>query len=389
MTSTEEAMDTAAMSQLAEAAQEAQRQQPTFGTLLDPTDALWGGEETPGRHSLVLNNEVPGILDVSAARFIPEFPEQIEELLIARMQRDMAGAAVPGPAGERVVDWATLEILQEGNGILTASATSVADAADGDAVYLLQVVFDNELQPSVAEEQMISGGTFVEDIAEELAATKSTVDTVANMSTVDDQVAPAEPEPAAKPTGVTAEYLGGYYGSTPFAFGGQNFVLDWQTYKADQTTPEGLVGFTATALASDGNTYDTYAWFDPTTGISVARAEPATAESASEAAAAGEEPQAAEFDPARHFETVLADELRDRWKMAGDRLDEVGGQHYDVKGLLDGEPGCALEYREFDGEQYFADLGAHTESDDRQPVTCRLRIRDAETVWVEREETRY
>ncbi len=500
MTSTEEAVaDAAAIPQdLAEAATLALSEQPTFATLLDPSDTVWGGEDGPGRHVVIVAPDVAGVLDAGAGRFIPDDPEQVRLLLAERMAATIAGTPVAGGERDRVIDWTTLQIVDEAGGVLTASANTVADPAEGDAVHAVELSIDLDLQPAVSTEQLVSGGAFEEaldqaievretqaaeseaamqaavaEAAAEVAEEAAAAETPVAEAPVAEEAAPAEE--AAAPA-VDAAYLGGYYGETVFPFDGNNFVLDWATWTHDQTTPDGTVGFTAHATATDGTTHDTYAWFDPAVGISIVRAEALPGEAAAGEAAAenaapavdaaylggyyGEtvfpfdgnnfildwttwthdqttpdgtvgftahatatdgtthdtyawfdpavgisivraealagagaaaepepEPEAAPADPRAEFE-ALTGLLRDRWRSAGNRLEELNGKAYDVHGWVEGEPGCELVHQSFDGENHLAELGAHT-ADDSRPVTLQLRIRDAETVWADREDDRY
>jgi hypothetical protein len=487
MTSTEEAVagDAGVLPQeLSEAAATALREQPTFATLLDASDTTWAGEDGPGRYVVLVAPDVAGVLDASAGRFIPDDPEQVRLLLAERMAATVGGTPVAGGARDRVLDWTTLQITGEAGGVLTATANTVADAGDGDAVHAVQLSLDLALQPTVLTELLVSGGAFEEALdqaievreaqaaeagaALEAAVAEAAVEVAADAAGTEDAGtgdAPAAEEPA---PAVDAAYLGGYYGESAFPFDGNSFVFDWASWTHDQTTPDGTVGFTARATTGDGAAYDTYAWFDPSTGISIVRAEALATEGAAAPAvdaaylggyygtsafpfdgndfvfdwaswthdqttpdgtvgftarattgdgaaydtyawfdpstgisivraealagagggAAAGEPEPAPVDPRVEFETVLAGQLRDRWRSAGNRLEELNGQAYDVHGWVDGEPGCELVHQSFDGENHLAELGAHTAGDAR-PVTVLLRIRDAETVWADREDDRY
>jgi hypothetical protein len=400
MTSTEEAVaDAAAIPQdLAEAATRALAEQPTFATLLDPGNTVWGGEDGPGRHVVIVAPDVAGVLDAGAGRFIPDDPEQVRLLLADRMAATVGGTPVAGGARDRVIDWTTLQLTDEAGGLLTATANTVADVGEGDAVHAVRLSIDLALQPTVATEELVSGGAFEEALdqaievreaqaAEAEAALEAAVaEAAAEVAT--DAAAPAAEEPGEEPAepapAVDAAYLGGYYGESAFPFDGKAFVFDWTSWTHDQTTPDGTVGFTARATATDGSAHDTYAWFDPSAGISIVRAE---ALAGAGGAAAGE-PASANVDPRAEFETVLTEQLRDRWRSVGNRLEELNGKTYDVHGWVDGEPGCELVHQSFDGENHLAELGAHT-ADDGRAVTVLLRIRDAETVWVDREDDRY
>ncbi|MEA5365223.1 hypothetical protein VA596_37225 [Amycolatopsis sp., V23-08] len=464
MTSTEEAVadDPAVLPpDLSEAAATALREQPTFAALLDPSDTTWT-EEGPGRYAVLVAPDVAGVLDAAAGRFVPDDPEQVRLLLAERMAATVGETPVAGGAGDRVVDWTTLRITDEAGGVLTATANTVADAADGDAVHAVQLSIDLALQPAVVTEQLVAGGAFeaaldeaieVREaqaaeaeaaVAEEAPAVEAapavdaaylggyygesafpfdgnnfvfdwttwthdqttpdgTVGFTAHVTATDGtthdtyawfdpavgiSIVRAEPLAGAEALAgaeeaapaIDAAYLGGYYGTSSFPFDGNNFVFDWTTWTHDQTTPDGTVGFTARATATDGTTHDTYAWFDPAVGISIVRAEAL----AGAATPAADEPVA---DPRAEFES-LTGQLRDRWRSAGNRLEELNGKAYDVHGWVEGEPGCELVHQSFDGECHLAELGAHTDGDAR-PVTVLLRIRDAETVWVDREDDRY
>ncbi len=175
--------------------------------------------------------------------------------------------------------------------------------------------------------------------------------------------------------GITASYLGDYYGDSPIVFDGRSFVVDWTSWDPDQVTDDGLVGSKATGTGDDGE-YELYIWFGPDTGAQIVDAT---------ALDSGEEEPAEEIDPQSHFDTVLADELRNRWSANNNTL--VGSSRdYDVSGCVNGESDSPLDFVSHDGTAFFATVVASTQDDEPQRVRCHLRVQDADNVTVESEE---
>ncbi len=201
------------------------------------------------------------------------------------------------------------------------------------------------------------------------------------------QAEPTGPEPAGAAAdgapdepahGITAAYLGEYYGADPVEFEGRAFVVDWTSWDPDQVTDEGLVGSAATGTGDDGREYRLYAWFDPSVGVLIAQAEPVDGDEGG-----GEEAP----DPREHFERVLLEDLRRTWAGNGNRLVDGFGKEYDVRAWIEGSSEHEPELLEVDGEQFVVVMRMATTEDEPREVRCTLRIRSAEDVLVESEDS--
>ncbi|MDI5976125.1 hypothetical protein [Amycolatopsis magusensis] len=422
---------------------------PTFG-LLDPEDAIWHGAEEPGRHLISISG-VLGLLDVDQRSFTPVLDGEpaMRELLVERLTAVHGATPVPVTEPRYVVAWTSAEVQSEADGTLVVTATA-APLSGGPAA---------EVRISLDSAFAITDLTPAEDPAEDEAseATEATetaeaaTETQAEATGNEAETPEDNDNPIATRSGITADYLSGHYGETPFPYLRRGLVVDWSTWQPDQATPEGLVGSWVEAGTALGGKYRAYAWFDPASGFSLAQADeleppdlgarlgehygesafPFEGEhfvidwttwqvqptpldqpfgSALEATGGGggkyalyawfdpaagveivraEQLGAPEPDPSARFHGELVPALRSAWESGGRRLAEAGGRSYDVGGWLDGEYGCELEFTGFREPYYHARLGAVAERDGQQvPVTCELRIQDAGAVWVDAEHDR-
>ena len=473
---------------LVEATQRAHAEHPVF-RLLDPENATWHQLDGPGLHVMTLMG-IHGVFDVPNATFTADDPELVRAIVVEQLGALVGDTPVVGGARPRSVDWTTLQLGGEADGVLSATATTIADPDDNDAVHQLDLAIDLELQPSVLAEELISGGpgpdsegsadgtdgaaadhggsaapaagssggfvggggiagpylgayygdtefpfdgkgfvidwtTWATDQTTDEGLVGSPVEATSDGASyqlyvwfdpkVGIQIVRATgtgsgdaPDEAAPSHGITAAYLGDYYGDSPLPFDGRGFVVDWTTWDPDQVTDEGMVGSRATAT-DDGRAHDVYVWFDRAHGARIAEAT-ATGDT-DEAAAAGAAAAGADTavgadadktdktddtDPRAHFDDVLTQQLRERWAGNGNKLVD-SGKEYDVSAWVNGEYGGELEFVSHDGAVYFATVtagidGAGTtdadgDGDEPRQVRCHLRIQDADSVTVESEET--
>lgn len=425
-----------ALERFPDATQRCLAAQPTFGLLDSENQAVWHGE-LDGRHVLTISG-VLGTFDVDAARFEPIDPAPLEQLLVTRLAEQHA-AAQPDGAARYLLGWNTATIVSEEAGRLVVRVTAVplgdGDATEVDVTLGTQLeIIDLALPPEVV------AGTEAAADADAVEADAAGQETTAGGADAGGSVA--------ERTGITADYLGGYYDRTEFPADRRWLIVDWTSWTPDQVSDDGHVGSWVTATTNLGGEFRAYGWFDPASGLVLGSAEELVAPDlgaqlgshyaetpfpfgdghyvidwgtwhaeptpldqpyGSYVGAAGHDggkyqlyvrydpgsgveivtAEELEAPPRTQFADAVVPELRSRWESAGRRA-RFGDQEYDVSGMLDGESGCELAFvsREPDGA-FTATLGAVTAgSDAGRKVSLELRIASLDEVTVIREDSR-
>jgi hypothetical protein len=386
-------------------------QQPTLH-LLDVEQAEWFSLD--GTLHEISFDSVHGHFDTATARFVPDDPEDLRQLLAQKLLEVHGDAPLDAGGQPVTLSWETVQITGEDNGLIAATATSttgeqvmlsvdldwqvtvdpVAPAAQIDGAYLGSYYGDTEF-PFDGRTFVIDWATWETDQTTDEGLVGAPVEATGDGArfalyawfdpAVGIQVvradplgdaAAADPDAADAPDhGITATYLGDYYGDAALPFDGRAFVVDWTTWDPDQVTDDGMVGSRATGTDEDGRQHDLYVWFAAATGAQIA-----------EATAAAEDDASAEDDgigdPQAYFAEVLTEELRQRWKGNGNKLSGSSAD-YDVSAWVNGDYGGELEYVSHDGTAFHATVTAATIEDEPRQVLCHLRIQDADTLTVE------
>lgn len=388
-------------------------QQPTLH-LLDVEQAEWFSLD--GTLHEISFDSVHGHFDTATARFVPDNPDDLRLLLVQKLL-EVHGEAPLDAGGQQVtLSWETIQITAEDGGVIDATASTtagepvtlridlewqvtvdpVAPAAEINGDYLGGYYGETEF-PFDGRGFVIDWATWQTDQTTDEGLVGAPVEATGDgarfqlyawfdpavgiqivrataLATVgaDDSADAADSADSGAPAhGITAGYLGDYYGETPLPFDGRAFVVDWTTWDPDQVTDEGMVGSRTTGTDEDGRPHELYVWFDATTGAQIAEATAGVA--------------AEQLDPRTHFADVLTAELRERWAGNGNKLVGSSGD-YDVSAWVNGDYGGELEYVSHDGTAYLATVTAATIEDEPRQVRCHLRVQDADTVTVESEE---
>ncbi|WP_156756328.1 hypothetical protein [Actinokineospora pegani] len=295
--------------------------QPTVHLLDQSDDINWYGLEGAQHFMSIGGHDV--LIDPVQGTYSALDPEPIRLRLVEVLTENHGETAFDMAGVPRAVDWPSLRITSEGDGVVNVVAATLPDAAG--------VVGEADLTVDMA------WGVTV-------AAVRADAPAEADAEAVEPETAEPEaeaPEPRAADA-IDGAYLGSLYGGREYEFEGRQFLPDWSTWNTDQSTPEGMVGSRVRATA-DGWTWNLYAWYGPgpEVGVQVVQAE-AVGETGSAEVAQADAAEAGGGAEAEAAHGITADYL---------------GGHYGAHPLAFGDVGIVVDWSTWNPDEV-SDTGA-------------------------------
>ncbi|MFL6122495.1 hypothetical protein [Actinophytocola sp.] len=333
--------------------------------LVDPTQAHWQGLRGPGEH-LVEVEGVSGVLNLGLRAFVPDDYDALTERLRAKLVELVGDRPVSVGTENAEVDWTTMAIVEDAPQPARTITVTASSVPDDTGVYY-DLVLDTDPEGGVAvqshervgdpDAELVTEETILAGIAAEVGA---------------EVPATADEGTEAEHGGITAAYLGDYYGADPVPFEDTGYVVDWTTWAPDQQADGGRLGSPMTGHDQDGREFALYVWFGPATGARIVSAAPVGG--AEEAAA----------DPRAVFEADVLPRWFEVCRSRGSTLETDDGARYDVgRWVDDASSDHSPELLDFDGRAFLVSLRAFTGDEVRQEVRLRLLVSDVERVRVD------
>jgi hypothetical protein len=320
--------------------------------LLDATNVRWLGLRAAGEHLVDLDG-VLGVLDLGRRVFVPEEFGTLTDRLYTVLSGQVGDRPVLAGDEWVEVDWESVRIVEDTPQpatVITVTAHSVPDVHGRYA----DLVLDTDPEGGAA----VTSFTIVGDPTDE--------------STVDELVSEEDFG------GVTADYLGDYYGMDPLPFGNAGYVVDWSTWRPDQRADGGLLGSPMSGRDRQGRAYELYVWFGPEFGAEIVEAD--LVEKPDEFVSPGE--------PYGVVGQVFTEQVVPRWRQlcldAGATLVTEDGARYDVSRWVEhGDEACLPELLDAGGGIFLVSLRAVTGEPPPREVRLRLVVEDLERVRVD------
>jgi hypothetical protein len=335
--------------------------------LLDYSKVTWQGLRAAGEHAVDIDG-VLGVLDLNRRAFLPEEFELLTELLYGRLVAEVGDNPLLVDDAYVAVDWTSMQIVRD-TPQPSASIRVTAESVPDDEGNAYRLVLDTDPEGGIEVAEFTRLGDTADDEDED-DDTDGTEAAGAGQA--------AEEDAGDEWGGITADYLGDYYGADPVPFENVGYVVDWTTWKPDQRADGGLIGSRMTGHDHDGREHELYVWFGAETGAEIVEAEPV----------AGDDPDGG-GDAAQA--AVFAEEVVPGWRQvcrdAGSVLVTEDDTRYDVSRWVDEANDDYLpELLDADGGAFLVSLRAATVGDEPREVRLRLVVEDLERVRVEQVE---